>query len=327
MRAGAPAPLFPAPDRRDPRRCCAPPPATATKLVRCVLPNLLAAVLLWLCGQALAAPVAAQDATGATIVLAAPARRIVSLAPHATELLFAAGAGDRVVGVLAPADWPPEAARRVQVGTAAGLDLERIVALQPDLIVVWPYLAPAQIERLRALGVPMFVSDPREPEAIADDLERLGRLAGTAAQATAAAAALRESLARLERRAAAAPKLSVFYEIWNQPLYTVGGGHLISAAIRLCGGENVFGRLSQPAPAVGVEDVLAAQPQVIIAGTDDAVRPSWLDAWTRYRGLPAVAHGNLFVVDANLLHRAGPRFVTGVEQLCAVLDRARDNLR
>jgi len=301
--------------------------ATATKLVRCVLPNLFAAVLLSLCGQALAAPVAAPDATGATIVLAAPARRIVSLAPHATELLFAAGAGDRVVGVLAPADWPPEAARRVHVGTAAGLDLERIVALRPDLIVVWPYLAPAQVERLRALGVPMFVSDPREPEAIADDLERLGRLAGTAPQAAAAAAALRESLARLEHRAAAASKPSVFYEIWNQPLYTVGGAHLISAAIRLCGGENVFGRLSQPAPAVGVEDVLAARPEVIIAGTDDAVRPSWLDGWTRYRGLPAVAHGNLFVVDANLLHRAGPRFVAGVEQLCAVLDRARDNLR
>lgn len=292
-----------------------------------MLPNLFAAVLLALCGEALAAPVAAQDATGATIALAAPATRIVSLAPHATELLFAAGAGDRVVGVLAPADWPPEAARRAPVGTAAGLDLERIVALKPDLIVVWPYLAAAQIERLRALGVPMFVSDPREPEAIAADLERLGTLSGTATQAAAAAAAFRARLALLEHHAAAAPKLAVFYEIWNQPLYTVGGGHLISAAIRMCGGENVFGRLSQPAPAVGVEDVVAARPEVIIAGTDDAVRPSWLDGWKRYRGLPAVAHDNLFVVDANLLHRAGPRFVAGVEQLCAALDRARDNLR
>ncbi len=292
-----------------------------------MLPNLISAVLLALCGQALAAPVAAEDATGATIVLAAPARRIVSLAPHATELLFAAGAGDRMVGVLAPADWPPEAAQLVRVGTAAGLDLERIVALKPDLIVVWPYLAPAQIERLRAIGTPIFVSDPREPEAIAVDLERLGTLAGASARAAAAAATFRARLAMLERHEVTAPKLAVFYEIWNQPIYTVGGGHLISAAIRLCGGENVFARLSQPAPAVGVEDVLAARPEVIIAGTDNAVRPSWLDAWKRWRELPAVVHGNLFVVDANLLHRAGPRFIAGAEQLCAALDRARNNVR
>src|SRR5882672_8185623 len=115
---------------------------------------------------AVVAAVTAEDATGASIELAAPARRIVSLAPHATELLFAAGAGERIVGVLAPADWPPEAARVPRVGTAAGLDLERIVALKPDLAVVWPYLAPAQIERLRALGMAVFVSDPHTPAAI-----------------------------------------------------------------------------------------------------------------------------------------------------------------
>ena len=295
--------------------------------MRCALPNLASATLLAVCSQALAGPVAADDATGATVTLAAPARRIVSLAPHATELLFAAGAGDRIVGVLAPADWPPEAARLVRVGTAAGVDLERIVALRPDLVIVWPYLAPAQIERLRAIGTAIFVSDPRSPEAIAVELERLGSLAGTTTQAAAAAAAFRARLAGLERREASAPKLAVFYEIWNQPLYTIGGGHLISAAIRLCGGENVFARLASPAPAVGVEDVLAARPEAIIAGTDDALRPSWLDGWKRWRELPAVAHGNLFVVDANLLHRAGPRFVAGVQQLCTALDRARENLR
>jgi iron complex transport system substrate-binding protein len=295
--------------------------------MRSALPNLASAMLLAVCSQALAGPVAADDATGATVTLAAPARRIVSLAPHATELLFAAGAGDRIVGVLAPADWPPQAARLVRVGTAAGVDLERIVALRPDLVIVWPYLAPAQIERLRAIGTAIFVSDPRTPEAIAVELERLGSLAGTTAQAAAAAAAFRARLAGLERTEASAPKLAVFYEIWNQPLYTIGGGHLISAAIRLCGGENVFARLASPAPAVGVEDVLAARPEAIIAGTDDALRPSWLDGWRRWRELPAVAHGNLFVVDANLLHRAGPRFAAGVQQLCTALDRARENLR
>ena len=266
----------------------------------------LAALIAGLGGPAGAGPVAAEDVTGASIELASPAGRIVSLAPHATELLFAAGAGERIVGVLAPADWPPEAARVPRVGTAAGLDLERIVALKPDLVIVWPYLAPAQIERLRALGIAVFVSDPRTPAAIAMELERLGTLAGTRASAARAAAAFRARLSALASHERDTAKLSVFYEIWHQPLYTVGGGHLITAAIRLCGGENIFAALAAPAPAVGVEDVLAARPEAIIAGTDNAIRPTWLDEWNQWRELPAVARGNLFVVDANLLHRAGP---------------------
>ena len=118
----------------------------------------------------------------------------------------------------------------------------------------------------------------------------------------------------------------MFYEIWHQPLYTIGGAHLISAAIELCGGENVFRELSLPAPSVSVEAVLAARPSAIIAGTDGAIRPAWLDDWRQWADLPAVRAGNLFVVDANLLHRAGPRFVDGAEALCAVIDRARANV-
>jgi iron complex transport system substrate-binding protein len=291
-----------------------------------VAPKLVMIALLAAC-EVGAAPVSAVDATGARIVLARPAVRIVSLAPHATELAFAAGAGKHVVGVLAPADWPPEARNVPRIGNAAALDLERVVALKPDLALVWPYLAPAQVERLRALGVPVFVSDPRTPEAIADDLERVGVLAGTADVAARAAQELRVRLNRLDARERGAKKISVFYEIWGRPLYTIGGTHLITAALERCGGENAFGRLVAPAPAVGVEDVLAARPEAIIAGSDNAVRPAWLDEWRQWRDIPAVVHGNLLVVDANLLHRAGPRFVDGAEQLCATLDRARENLR
>jgi len=275
---------------------------------------------------AAAAPVMAVDATGTRVALSQPARRIVSLAPHATELLFAAGAGDRVVGVLSPADWPPEAARLPRVGDALAVDLERVVALGPDLIVTWPYLAPAQIERLRTLGVPIFVSDPHTPEAIAEDLERLGTLAGSADVATRAAERFRGRLASVVAMPRDRTRLTVFYEIWNQPLYTVGGRHLITAALDLCGGTNIFGPLALPAPQVSIEAVLAAGPAAIVAGTDDAVRPAWLDDWRRWKALPAVKHGNLFVVDANLLHRAGPRFADGVAQLCAALAQARSNL-
>ncbi|MFI4952190.1 MAG: cobalamin-binding protein [Burkholderiales bacterium] len=278
-----------------------------------------------LAGASRAAPLAVADGTGAMVELAAPARRIVSLAPSATELLFAAGAGDRVVAASDPADWPPQARHLPRIGDARSLDLEQIVSLKPDLAVAWPYVAPAQIEQLRALGIPVYRSDPHAPEAIAADIERLGALAGTAAVANAAAARFRSRLAALRERERDAAPIRVFYEIWHQPLYTIGGAHLISWAIALCGGENVFAGLSLPAPSVSIEAVLAARPGLIVAGTDAGVRPAWLDAWRRWPDLPAVARGNLFVVDANLLHRAGPRFVDGAEALCAVIDQARAN--
>jgi iron complex transport system substrate-binding protein len=267
------------------------------------------------------------DDDGATVALAAPAQRIVSLAPHATELLYAAGAGDRVVGVLTTSDWPPEAAAKPRVGDAHALDLERIVALAPDLVVTWPYSAPEQVAALRARGVPVFVTNPTTIAGIAADLERLGALAGTLPVAAMRAAEFRARLARLAARDAGARKVRVFYEIWNVPLYTVGGRHLISEAIRVCGGENVFAALTLPAPGVSVEAVLAAQPDAIIAGADRGVRPAWLDDWKRWTTLPAVARGNLYTVDANLLHRPGPRFLDGVEGLCAALDSARSRGR
>ena len=283
----------------------------------------------WLFAGSPAAPAAVEavDDAGTMVTLAAPALRIVSLAPHATELLYAAGAGDRVVGVLATSDWPPEVAAKPRVGDSRALDLERIVALAPDLIVTWPFAAPAQVGPLVARGVPVFIANPATIDGIAVDLERLGTLAGTLPTATARAAELRARLARLQARYAGARTVRVFYEIWNVPLFTIGGSHLISQALRLCGGENVFAALALPAPGVSVEAVLAAQPEAILAGTDGAVRPAWLDEWKRWPALPAVARGNLFTVDANLLHRAGPRFVDGVEMMCARLGEARTGLR
>jgi iron complex transport system substrate-binding protein len=270
--------------------------------------------------------VTAIDASGTRIELAVPARRVISLAPHATELLFAAGAGDRVVGVLSPADWPPEAAQLPKVGDAGAVNLEGILALKPDLIVTWPYLAPAQLDRLRSMGVPVYVSNPRTPLAIAEEIEMLGILTGHAESAVLAAGKFRAKLAAARDRAAGVATVRVFYEIWNRPLYTIGGAHLITAAIEMCGGENVFASLPLPAPQVSVEAVLVAAPEAIIAGADGAVRPAWLDDWLAWRDLPAVARGNLFVVDANLLHRSGPRFAEGVEQICRVLASARANV-
>ncbi len=279
-------------------------------------------------GGALAAASAAEDVatrddTGATIALEAPARRIVSLAPNATELLYAAGAGARIVGVVATSDWPPAAKALPRVGDAHALDLERIVALAPDLVVTWPYTSAGEVGTLRARGIPVFTVDPSTIDGIADDLERLGALAGTGSMAASAAGGFRAQLARLRTQYGGAPRVRVFYQIWNAPLYTIGGRHLITQALAVCGGENVFAALSTPAPLVSIEAVLAARPDAIIAGADRAVRPTWLDEWKRWTTLPAVARGHLYTVDADLLHRAGPRFVDGMEALCRTLADAR----
>ena len=275
-------------------------------------------------GSACAAVTATDDA-GDVVTLAQPATRIVSLAPHATELLYAAGAGPRIVGVVAHSDWPKPARGLPSVGDANALDLERIVALAPDLVVAWPYTMPAQLAALRARGTTVFVSDPKKIVDIARDVEALGALAGTSTMARSSADALRARHNALVARYAGSQAISVFYEVWNEPLQTIGGGHLISEAISLCGGTNVFAALTRPAPAVSLEAVVAARPDAIIAGSDDGQRPAWLDDWQRWRNMPAVRYGNLYVADGDLLHRSGPRFVDGVAALCAMLDQARAN--
>lgn len=282
----------------------------------------VALAALWAVGTAGAAVRAVDDA-GNDVTLAQPARRIVSLAPHATELLFAAGAGSAVVGVAAYSDWPLQARALPRVGDAGTLDLERIAALTPDLVVAWPYTAPAQLAMLKSLKIPVFVSHPQSIAGIADDLERLGTLAGTRGVAAAAAAGMRARQAELASRHRDAARLRVFYEIWNEPLYTIGGPHLITEAIATCGGENVFAGLALPAPSVSIEAVIAAAPDVIVGGDDAGRRPAWLADWLRWPALPAVRDGNLFVADGNLLHRPGPRFLDGVGALCADFDRAR----
>ncbi|MEO8345695.1 MAG: cobalamin-binding protein [Betaproteobacteria bacterium] len=285
----------------------------------------LAACAMIVCAHPILAEVTVTDDAGTAVTLARPAQRIVSLAPHATELLFVAGAGRQVVGVVAYSDWPREARTLPTVGDATALDLERIVALSPDLVVAWPYTVPGQLAALRARGVAIFVSSPRSIAGIARDVETLGMLAGTDATASAAATSLRARHDALRVKYAAARPISVFYEVWNPPLQTIGGKHLISEAMALCGGINVFGALTLPAPTVSVEAVVAARPEAIIAGSDDGKRPSWLDEWKRWESVPAVRYGNLFVADGDLLHRSGPRFVDGVAAMCGTLDRARAN--
>ena len=265
-----------------------------------------------------------KDDTGREIRLKAPAKRIITLAPHATELLYAAGAGDRLIGTVDYSDFPPAAKKITRVGSYDRFDLEAISALKPDLIIAWETGNPAaQVEKLKALGLTVYVTQPNRMEDVAGQLEQLGRLAGTEATANAAAAQFRQRLETLRRSNAGKPKIRVFYQIWVTPLMTVGGPQIITSAIQLCGGENVFGNLAQMAPVVSVEGVLAADPEAIVAtGMGDA-RPDWLNDWNKWPRMTAVKRGNLFHIHPDLMQRHTPRILDGAEKLCADLDVAR----
>ena len=287
----------------------------------------LIALAALLAAFAARAEIAVRDDTGAELRLAKPAQRIVSLAPHITEVLYAAGAGERIVGSVDYADYPPAAKSLPRVGGYSRLDLEAVVALKPDLVVAWQSgNAAAALTKLRALGLPVYVNQPGKMLDIAHSIEQLGRLAGTAAVADEAAARFRERHAQYAARYSGRPKVRVFYQIWKQPLTTINGKQIISDVIRLCGGENVFAELPVLAPTVTAEAVLAANPEVIAASGMGAARPEWLDDWRKWPSLTAVAKDNLYFVQPDLIQRHTPRVLDGAEQLCGHLETARAKL-
>ena len=264
------------------------------------------------------------DDAGRTVTLPAAAQRIVSLAPHVTELLFAAGAGDRVVGVVAYSDYPEAAKSLPQVGGYTQLDLEAVAALRPDLVVAWQSgNREGHLARLEALGIPVYVNEPRNLDGVAHSLAQFGRLAGTEAAAEGATSAFRARHAELSTRYASRPKVRTFYQIWDRPLMTINDEHLIADVIRLCGGENVFGDLSQLAPTISVEAVLAANPEAIVASGMGESRPEWLDQWSRWTQLEAVARDNLFFIRPDHIQRHTPRILDGATRLCEQLEQAR----
>ena len=270
------------------------------------------------------AQIAVRDDYGNEVRLPRPAQRIVALSPHLVELLYAAGAGDKAVAAVDYSDFPPQAKVLPRVGSDAGINLEAVLALKPDLALAWPNVGTARfVNRIAELGVPTFRSEPRELDDIPRTLERIGRLAGTETEAARAASAFRNRLAEIEKRFASRPKVRVFYQVWDRPLQTVNGDHVISKVMRLCGAENVFAGLPLLAPEIDREAVLKANPQVIVASGSDGRRPGWLDDWKSYPGLVAAARSELHTLPPELIQRHTPRLLEGAQQLCEIVDRVR----
>ena len=294
-------------------------------LLRHLCHGLLTAVALTALLPASAlARVCVNDDAGQQICLAHPAQRIISLSPGGTELLYDAGAGSKLLATVDFSDYPAAARKLPRIGSAERLDLEAIIAWQPDLVVAWRSGNPkAQVARLEQLGLKVYRSEPRHFADISSTLERLGKLAGSEAVGDAAAAHFRTGIDALRQHYASATPVTVFYEIWEKPLMTVNGSHLISQAIRLCGGSNIFAGLSSLAPRVSREAVIARNPQAIVVGGLGENNRQWLSPWKAFPALSAVQHGNLFFVPPSTLQRPTPRMLDGVRSLCQDLEQAR----
>ena len=287
--------------------------------------NFLVAVLVAGCGSAGAASIEVIDDNGRAISLAQPATRVITLTPHVTEMVYAAGAGQRIVATVTASDYPPEARALPRIGDGLQPDPEKVAAYKPDLVVGW---LPSQADALEALDVPVFISAPRVLDDIPDSIETFGILLGTVDVARARADDLRHKLESLAPAATSpqAKPVRVFVQSGAEPDYTLGADHILTDVIALCGGVNVFADSPMAAPRVSPEGVLAAAPEIVIVGRPGASAGSpdaaALEYW-KALGLPAALAGRVYTFDADTIYRPGPRLIDAAPQVCRVIQQAR----
>jgi iron complex transport system substrate-binding protein len=262
------------------------------------------------------------DDSGRRVSVAQPPLRIVSLAPGATELLFAAGAGNQVIATVEYSDEPPAARRIARIGDVAAVDMERLVALHPDVVVVWASGGnPAQRQKIAGLHIPMYEQQVARLADIPAGVRRLGVLAGTEPTAERAAQEMDAHLAQLTRRYSApgGKSPSVLLQVWNRPIYTVGGKQLMSDALSICGARNVFGDLAEPGPVVDTEAIIARDPDIIIVAAPQGEGAVWVSDWKRLGSLSAVRNNRVVVFEDQALSRLGPSVIGATEGLCRLL--------
>jgi iron complex transport system substrate-binding protein len=267
------------------------------------------------------------DFANRSVTLDRPAQRIVALAPHIVENAFSAGAGSKLVGVVSYSNFPPAASTITEVGTYKTANLEAIVELRPDLVLMWSSGNGLKtLAALEELGLKVYVSEPRQLGDIATTVRHIATLAGTEQQGEVEAANIEQQFAELAQRYSQQAPVSVFYQVWHEPLQTLNGDHLISKVITLCGGVNSFADAASLAPIIGVEAVLIRNPDAIIASGMGRARPEWLDQWLAYPSLKAVQANTLFSVPPDHIQRPTARVLLGATELCNKLDLARQRL-
>lgn len=277
----------------------------------------LVVTLMLLMSPNIFAAITIQDDRGHLLKLKQTPQRIISLAPHVTELLYAVGASAQLVGADAGSDYPAAAKQLPRIGDYSRVNFERVATLKPDLVIGWRSgNRAADIYRLRQMGIPVLLTDAHSLTDVAKLLLLIAETTGHVQEGQRSARAFEVRLAKLRASYTSTPPRRVFYQVWDQPLMTVGGQHWINDAITLCGGRNIFADLTGAAPRVSLEAVLTRAPEIIISG-DDA--PDRRSMWQRFPRLPAVKQGALMRMDVDALHRPTPRVLDGVEMLCSTM--------
>lgn len=287
--------------------------------------RVLMIILAWL-SVVTAAEVVVVDDNGQQIKLAVPAKRIVSLAPNITEVLFHIGAGGKIVGADEYSNYPEEAKDILRVNNHAAANYELILSLEPDLVIAWQSGNGNKIiDPLRKLGIPVFVVETNKMDAIPSLFRRFGKLSGHGDQAEQRAHEFSRRLQELRAAQVGKSVIKVFYQIWDEPLITLNGEHMVSDIINLCGGVNVFSDAIPLVPYVNIETVVAADPEVIIAGGSREERSAWFESWQKWSGISAVINQHIYLIPSDLMQRHSARILDGMELMCAHLDSARSN--
>lgn len=274
-----------------------------------------------------AQPVQVVDDLGGVVTLAAPAERIISLAPHNTENLYSAGAGDRVVGVVNHSDYPPPANDLPSLGTHVQFNLEAILDLDPDLVVAWKSAKNAEsLQRIEEFGIAVYYSEPRTFEDIVDNIRELAVLAGTEQNLAPEVDDILADIETLRQRYRDRQLLDVFYQVWTDPLMTLNGEHFITRALEVCRAHNLFADLPILAPRVSMEAVIEANPDAIITGMVDGMKPD-MSQWQQWNAVKAVRNDHYVFVDSDVMHRHTLRMLNGINGLCEQLQGVRDDTK
>lgn len=272
---------------------------------------------IWLCGLLFCSALQANQT--------APAQTIISLAPSLTELAYSAGAGDKLVGVVNFSDYPPAALTLPIVGSYNAINFEAILQLKPDLILAWKSgNRPQDLDRLQRLGLNLLIRDTQKLDDIPNLIEEIGQRAGTQTQAEIEAQRLRDQLKILRLQYANSKPVTVFYQVWHQPLITINGEQFISQALEVCGGRNVFADLEALAPHVNREAVIAQNPDVILLGGLSHVQQQWLNDWQKIPQLKSIQKQHIYPLNADQYQRPTARLIDGIDALCRLLTAVRN---
>lgn len=285
----------------------------------------IVAILAFFISVSCAAEIQVIDDLGRQLVFDTPVKRIVSLAPHNTENLFTAGAGDQIVGTVDHSDFPPAALDIPRIGNYKQFNLEAILALKPDLVIAWSSgNTEASVKQLIDLGLPVFYSEPGTFDLIISNIERFSRLSGQSEIAAPQLTSMRNTINTLEQRYAGQKPVGVFYQVWDQPLITLNGNHSVSRAIEICGGFNVFAEEPTIAPRINIEGIIAKNPQLILlAGHEKEQALTWKIKWEKWSAIDAVSHRQVKAIEADIVNRPTQRFIEGTRTICELIDAAR----